>query len=175
VGHCAVQSRRRPTFQRIVPTTSSGRHTPENWNIHVYAFSSPWSSHFQESRPLLACSGLIHSRASSVVCPDFLCLLVHTFSTGFDIDLSIRFTCCIYSVLITCNFVYNLSYFNISSLVLWSLHVYFAVSRINLISAAVSLDLFLDFTVQFLLPCSNIGKANILYIFMPSWTLVWTN
>jgi hypothetical protein len=69
------------------------------------------SSLFQGNKPLLACSDLMHLGASSVVCPDFLCLFVHIFLNKFgDLDLGFRFTCCIHSV--------TFSSFNVSSSVL---------------------------------------------------------
>jgi hypothetical protein len=43
------------------------------------------SSRLQWNRPLLACSGLMHPGAYSVVSPDFLCLLVHILSINFVI------------------------------------------------------------------------------------------
>jgi hypothetical protein len=44
--------------------------------------------------------------------------------------------------------------------------VYFAALRINLISAAVSLDLSFDFTVHVSLPYSDTGRANVVYSFI---------
>jgi hypothetical protein len=40
------------------------------------------------------------------------------------------------------------------------------------IFCSLSLDLSFDFTVQFLLPYSNIGRANVVYsfIYVPFWT-----
>jgi hypothetical protein len=135
------------------------------------------SSRFQGNRPLLACSSLIHPGASSVDCPDFLCLLVYTFSISlvlyillFDLRVvSIQF----YNFKFCLKLKLLLSSFNISSLVLWSLHVYFAVFHINFISAAVSLALTFDCTVHVSLPYGNIGRANVAYHFIrvPFWTL----
>jgi hypothetical protein len=48
-------------------------------------WSSSSSSRFQGNRPLLACSGLILPGVSSVVCPDFLWLLVHILSINLVI------------------------------------------------------------------------------------------
>jgi hypothetical protein len=48
----------------------------------------------------------------------------------------------------------------------------FALFHINLISAAVSLDLCFDFTVQAYVPYSNTGRADVVYNFIrvPFWT-----
>jgi hypothetical protein len=64
-------------------TTNLSRHLlPDSLILLFYTvhFRNRKSSYFQGNRPLLACSGLILHGASSVVCPDFLFLLVHILS-----------------------------------------------------------------------------------------------